>query len=131
MYAGKDPDDYSGDDFQNLWFDNSAWPVDIEEEMTAEEVPAEFSLSTNYPNPFNPETRISYFIPKASRVRLEIFNILGQKIRTLVDEDQPVGRKEVTWDGRDDEREQVVSGVYLYRLQAGDLSESKKMVLMK
>jgi len=131
MYAGKEPDDYYGDNFQNLWFDNRAWPVDVEEEMTEEEVPAEFSLSSNYPNPFNPETRISYFIPRVSHVKLQIFNILGHKIRTLVDEDQAAGRKGVLWDGRDDQGEQVASGVYLYRLQAGDLSESKKMVLMR
>jgi hypothetical protein len=93
--------------------------------------PNEFSLSQNYPNPFNPETRMSYFIPKASRVRLEIFNILGQKIKTLVDENQAVGRKEVTWDGRDHRGQQVASGVYLYRLQADDLSQSRKMVLMR
>jgi hypothetical protein len=131
MYAGKDPDDPFGDNFQNLWFDNSTWGTDVEEEMTEEEVPAEFSLSSNYPNPFNPETRISYFIPRVSHVKLQIFNILGQKIRTLVDEDQAAGREGVLWDGRDDQGEQVASGVYLYRLQAGDLSESKKMVLIR
>jgi len=130
MWAGKEPpDDPFGDNFQNLLF--NAWFTDVEEEMTEEEVPAEFSLSSNYPNPFNPETRISYFIPQSCHVRLEIFNILGQKIRTLVDENQPVGRKEVTWDGRDYQGEQIASGVYLYRLRAGDFRESKKMVLMR
>jgi hypothetical protein len=131
MYAGKDPDDYSGDNFRNLYFDNSAWPVDVEEEMTEEEVPAEFSLSSNYPNPFNPATRISYFIPRASHVRLQIFNMLGQKITTLVDEDQAAGRKGVVWDGRDENGNEVASGVYLYRLQAGDFSQTEKMVLIK
>jgi hypothetical protein len=131
MYAGKDPDDYDGDNFHNLWFDNSAWPVDVEEEMTEEEVPAEFLLSFNYPNPFNPKTRISYFIPKTSHVRLEIFNLLGQRIRILVDEYQPVGKRTVIWDGRDGKGQELASGVYLYRLQAGDFSQTKKMGLIR
>jgi hypothetical protein len=131
MYAGKWPDDYDGDNFHDVWFDNRAWPTDVEEEMTEGELPAQFSLSANYPNPFNPETRISYFIPKASHVRLEIFNILGQSIRTLVDEEQMAGGKEVTWDGRNENGSEVASGVYLYRLEAGNLSQSKKMVLIR
>ncbi len=131
MYAGKDPDEPFGDNFRNLWFDNSAWPVDVEEEMTEEGVPAEFSLSPNYPNPFNPQTRISYFIPEASRVRLEIFNILGQRIKTLVDEEQAAGRVEVSWDGTDKDGNDVASGVYLYKLEAGNSSQSNKMVLMR
>jgi hypothetical protein len=131
VYAGKDPDHYSGDNFRNLWFDNSAWPVDVEEEMTEEEVPLGFSLSTNYPNPFNPETRIGYLIPKTSHVRLEIFNLLGQRIRTLVDEYQAFGERSVTWDGRDDQCESVASGVYFYRLQTEDFVETKKMVVIR
>jgi hypothetical protein len=131
VYAGKDPDDPFGDNFRNLWFDNSAWPTDVEEEVTEEEVPAEFSLSTNYPNPFNPETRIDYFVLETSHVRLEIFNLLGQRIRTLVDEYQAFGERSVTWDGRDENGQELASGVYLYRLQAKDFSQTKKMVLIR
>jgi hypothetical protein len=130
LLAGKEDNDVFGDDFQDLYFIFGAW-VGVGEEITEEQLAIGFSLSSNYPNPFNPETRISYFIPKASRARLEIFDILGRKIRTLVAEDQPAGRKEVTWDGRNDRGEQVASGVYFYRLQAGDFSLTKKMVLMK
>ena len=126
LYAGKTP---SGN-FENLAFDNGGW-TDVENQTEEELSPPEFSLSNNYPNPFNPETKISYFVPKASHVRLEVFNILGRKIRTLVDEDQMAGNNEVTWDGRDDEGNEVASGIYLYKLEAGDLSQSRKMVLIR
>ena len=134
MYAGKDPDDPFGEDFRNLYFDNSAWPVDVEEEMTEEEVPAEFSLSSNYPNPFNPSTRIQYTVHSKQtplHTTLKIYNIKGQLVRTLVDEPKQAGTYEVTWDGRDAAGDQVASGVYFCRLRAGDFSQSKKMVLMK
>jgi hypothetical protein len=118
--------DYGG---WNLYYDYYDW-TDVEE--TAEEKsPAEFSLSNNYPNPFNPETRIGYFIPKACQVKLEIFNILGQRVRTLVDEAQTAGKKEVIWDGKDEKGNELASGVYFYKLQAGDFTQTKKMVLMK
>ena len=114
----------------NLYFDQKAWS-DVNDNPTAEQSSAKFSLSANYPNPFNPETRINYSISQACRVKLEIFNILGQKIRTLVDEKQSVGNKEVVWDGRNENGEQAASGVYFYRLQAKDFVQTKKMVLMR
>jgi len=130
MWAGKDPPgDPFGDDFQNLYF--TTWPTDVEEEMTEEEVPAKFSLSSNYPNPFNPETRIEYFIPLACHVRLDIFNVLGQHVRTIVDEDQVAGEKTVAWDGKNQRGETVTSGIYLYRLEAGEFIQSKKMILIR
>lgn len=134
MYAGKDPDDPFGDNFQNLWFDNSTWGTDVEEEMTEEEVPAEFSLSANYPNPFNPVTSIQYAVGSRQKpipTTLKIYNVLGQLVRTLVDEPQAAGTYEVLWNGRDDNGAEVASGVYLYRLQVGDFSQIRKMVLMK
>jgi hypothetical protein len=119
--------DYGG---WNLYYDFYDW-VGVEDENEGEKLPAEFSLSNNYPNPFNPETRIGYSIPKACQVKLEVFNILGQRIRTLVDENQTAGKKEVTWDGRDENRNEVASGVYFYKLQAGDFAQTKKMVLIR
>ncbi|HSH00813.1 MAG TPA: choice-of-anchor B family protein, partial [candidate division Zixibacteria bacterium] len=89
-------------------------------------LPNEFALSQNYPNPFNPTTRISFALPARSAVRLEIFNILGQRIVTLVDEERAAGRYTVDWDARD-----FASGVYLYRLSAGARSLSRKMILLK
>jgi len=93
--------------------------------------PINFSLYQNYPNPFNPMTNICYDLPKATRVILKIHNILGQEIKTLVNEYQTAGRKSITWDGRDRNNQKVSSGVYLYRLETPELSKSKKFIIMK
>jgi len=129
LYAGKELFPF-GHNFRSLYFDYSAW-TDVGHEEQEEKSPVSFSLSPNYPNPFNPETRIEYSISKACQVRLEIFNTLGQKIRILVDEYQSVGKKGVIWDGRNENGNEVASGVYFYRLTAGDFSEAKKMLLLK
>ncbi len=94
-------------------------------------VPREFSLGQNYPNPFNPSTEIRFALPKASEVKLEIFNILGRRVRTLMDGFVPAGAKSVTWDGKDDQGRAVSSGVYLYRLNAEEFSQTRKMMLIK
>ncbi|NIT55318.1 MAG: T9SS type A sorting domain-containing protein, partial [Aliifodinibius sp.] len=85
-----------------------------------------FVLYQNYPNPFNPETVISYQLPVASDVELSVYNILGQKVRTLVKGRQSAGRHEVTWDGRDDGGVKVSSGVYVYQLKIGKTVLSRK-----
>lgn len=79
-------------------------------------VPQTFGLSQNYPNPFNPVTTITYQLPVAGKVRLEIYNILGQKVKTLVDAQQPAEYYTLQWDGRNDHGRQVGSGMYIYRL---------------
>jgi hypothetical protein len=114
----------------NLWYDNHDW-VDVNDHPTEENVQTQFHLSANYPNPFNPETKIDYFLPRASHVKLEVFNILGQRIKTIVDEDQTVGEKEVVWDGTNENGKPLSSGVYFYRLQTKDFVQARKMVLMK
>jgi hypothetical protein len=96
-----------------------------------ESVPTKFFVYQNYPNPFNPETEIGYTLPQASEVNLAIYNLLGQRISTVVDEYQTAGHKVVRWNGTDEEGNNVASGVYFYRIQAGDFVKSKKMVLMK
>jgi hypothetical protein len=83
-------------------------------------------LLQNYPNPFNPTTVISYQLPVSSEVRLDVFDLLGRKVATLVNERQSTGTYEVTFDAS-----HLASGVYLYRLQAGDFSVSKKLFLIK
>jgi len=90
-----------------------------------------FELFQNYPNPFNPETNIQYNIPKATNVSLEIYNTLGQKIRTLVKKKQTAGTYQVLWDGKDDEGKPVASGIYIYQIKAGDFVKARKMVLMR
>ncbi|MBN2227694.1 MAG: T9SS type A sorting domain-containing protein [candidate division Zixibacteria bacterium] len=94
-------------------------------------VPGSYELYDAYPNPFNPTTTIGYSLPVAGAVRLEVFNLLGQKVATLVDEYQHAGRHTVEWNTTATGGEPVASGVYLYRLTAGDFSRSKKLILMK
>jgi hypothetical protein len=96
--------------------------------------PLKFELEQNSPNPFNPTTDIRYQIPEGSspvRITLKIFNLLGQEVRTLVDEMQDPGSYTITWDGEDAMGHAVGSGVYFYRLQTGDFAAVKRMLLMK
>ena len=95
------------------------------------EVPTRFALGQNYPNPFNPETRIQYEVPTNTAVRLEVFNLLGRKVRTLVNEGQAAGVYSVTWNGTTDAGTSVATGVYVYRLQAGSFSQTRTMVLLQ
>jgi len=94
-------------------------------------LPESFTLAQNAPNPFNPQTRIDYDIPKATIVRLEVYNVLGQHVNTLVDGFQEAGSKSVIWDGRDNSGASVSSGVYFYRIEAGDFSMTRKMMMLK
>lgn len=94
-------------------------------------LPEVFSVSQNYPNPFNPSTNIMYSVAKRSHVSLEVFNLLGQKVKTLVDVEMDAGSYPVTWDGDNDEGSAVASGVYFYKMVAGDFVQTRKMMLMK
>jgi hypothetical protein len=105
--------------------------LNLEAAKGSDSRPQRFSLSQNYPNPFNPRTSIRYALPQDAHVRLTIYNILGQKVATLVDEQQSAGYRTVWWDGKDAKGGEVSSGVYFYRLTAGEFSEVKKMLLVK
>jgi predicted small secreted protein len=94
-------------------------------------LPQQFDLAQNYPNPFNPTTTITYALPKDVSVRLEIFNLLGQRIKVLTEGYQTAGFKTVVWDGNDQSGKAVSSGIYIYRLKAGDFTKTRKMMLMK
>ena len=94
-------------------------------------VPQKFSLKQNYPNPFNPTTDISFSLDQASDVNLTIFNLLGQKVRTLVNGTKNAGIHTMTWNGQDDMGNAVAAGVYLYQLTNGSKTMTKKMALMK
>ncbi|MFQ6032538.1 MAG: T9SS type A sorting domain-containing protein [Candidatus Zixiibacteriota bacterium] len=113
-----------------LLIDYESVHTDVEEDESASQI-EDFELSQNYPNPFNPETHISFSLPKRKEVSLEVYNVYGQKVRTLLNTTLPVGWYKVTWDGKDDEGISVASGVYFYRLLAGDKMYTKKMILMK
>lgn len=94
-------------------------------------MPSEFALLQNYPNPFNPVTTIGFYIPRRSYVSIVIYNLLGQQIKQVLNEDRPAGYHMVFWDGTDSRGLFVSTGIYLYRLRAGDYVETKKMLLLK
>ncbi len=99
--------------------------------MPKESLPVTFILGQNYPNPFNPSTIIEYSLPQSEKVNITIFNILGQKVTTLVDEAKAAGNYSVTWDGHDSDGSEVSSGVYFYRMTAGLFCVSKTMILVR
>ncbi|MCG8607426.1 T9SS type A sorting domain-containing protein, partial [bacterium] len=94
-------------------------------------VPLTFDLEQNYPNPFNPETTIRYQLAQQGQVKIQIFNILGQRVRTLVDQVQPAGTFSVRWDATNDSGARVATGVYVYRMTTPDFVKSQKMLLLK
>lgn len=89
-------------------------------------VPSSFALQQNYPNPFNPTTQISFDLPQASRVELSVYNVLGQKVETLIDGAMDAGTHQIEWNGDGNS-----SGIYFYRLQADNFSATKKMMMLK
>jgi hypothetical protein len=95
---------------------------------TAEDrvVPSAYSLDQNYPNPFNPSTMLRYALPEPARVVLEVYDIAGREVQTLVEGDKPAGVHEVLFDAR-----HLASGIYLYRLRAGSFTQVRKMTLLK
>jgi len=96
-----------------------------------EALPTRFALGANVPNPFNPATTISFELPESCRARLSIYGVDGRRVAVLVDEDRPAGKHAVAWNGLDDQGSRVASGVYLYRLEAGDFRSTKRMTLLK
>ncbi len=96
-----------------------------------QEPKVEFQLSQNYPNPFNPNTNIQYSIPNESMVTIKVFDLLGNQIKTLVNEYKVSGLHNVSWDAKDEFGESVSGGIYLYTIQAGDFIQTNKMVLLK
>ncbi|MDP1675273.1 MAG: T9SS type A sorting domain-containing protein, partial [Bacteroidota bacterium] len=127
-----------------LWTGTSYWddmvvngietaPTSVREHPTASStlLPEQYSLEQNYPNPFNPTTNIVYNLANSGPVRLEVFNIIGQKVATVVDEVQNAGTWNVRWNGSDAAGKQVSSGIYLYRLTTGSFVSTKKMMFIK
>lgn len=94
-------------------------------------MPTRFGLEQNFPNPFNPTTTIRFSLPRSGQVSLEIYNILGQPVAQPVEETLPAGEHDVVWDGRDHGGEPVASGIYVYRLRAGDETMTRTMALVK
>ena len=90
-----------------------------------------YDLAQNYPNPFNPTTTIKYQLPQTTDIKIAIYNINGQLVKTIVDEKQNAGNHSVVWNGRNDAGIQVATGVYLMRMKAEDFSKTRKMILIK
>ena len=103
---------------------------DLPEQALVVEIPEKYTLSGNYPNPFNPETTIKFGLPKESRVTIKIFNVLGQKVIKLMDSEKKAGYHQVRWDARNEFGKKVSAGVYLYRMQAGNYNKTMKMMLL-
>ncbi|MBN2008352.1 T9SS type A sorting domain-containing protein [candidate division KSB1 bacterium] len=103
-------------------------PTSVDRQLA---IPTEFAMQQNYPNPFNPSTLIYYQLPGSNHVRMDVFNVLGQHTRTLINADQPAGYYQLHWDGRNDAGIIVAGGVYMYRIQAGSFCETKKMLFLR
>ncbi|MFQ5649738.1 MAG: GDSL-type esterase/lipase family protein [bacterium] len=114
------------DDFKALISDQ---PVSVDPPLAG--VPGAFTLSQNYPNPFNPETRFDYELPFLSHVRIAVYNVMGQRVRTLFNGQQGTGRYTLVWNGRGDNGLQVASGVYLLRMQTGASVQVGRMQLVR
>jgi hypothetical protein len=115
-------------DYYALKLTETVADVDIDENPG---IPGSIRLSQNSPNPFNAATMIDFYIPRTGHVELEIYNLLGQKIKTLIDKAMPPGPYTAYWDGTDEENNIVASGTYFYRLKAGTDIKTKKMILLK
>ncbi|MFQ5708745.1 MAG: FlgD immunoglobulin-like domain containing protein [bacterium] len=126
--------------FSSAWSQTFSMPLDslgntFVSRVSSLQLPQEFALRQNYPNPFNPTTTIRFAVPEKAgrglRVVLEIFNLTGQKVRTLIDEEKPPGEFTVQWDGRNDFGAMSSSGLYVYRMRAGSFVKTEKMILLK
>jgi len=106
----------------DVMLDVDDWPVAL---------PGKFVLHQNYPNPFNPKTKIAFDLPRSARVTVDVFDILGRRVATLMDENLEAGPQETEWDGTNDNGRSVASGIYFYRVSYDKVSQTKKMLLIK
>ena len=121
-----------GEQYLDLTLQNKQnWHTDVTQEIAEESNKPAFSLSQNHPTPFNAKTVIRYYLPKACDVTLSIYNIIGQKVGTLVNEHESRGSKMISWDSKNDGGVEVASGVYFYRIEAENFVRVKKMALIK
>jgi len=137
LHAGDDyqihivnTDIYAGgryEDLSDMFTIGHATSVDTKSDV----IPDEFALLQNFPNPFNPETSITFTTIEAAHVKLTIYDILGNPVRALLDEPRPAGAYSIQWDGRNDAGNSVASGVYIYKLQAGSNVAARKMLFIK
>ena len=94
-------------------------------------IPSQYTLHLNYPNPFNPVTTLRYDLSENGHVNIIIYDMLGRKVKTLINQTQDAGYRSVIWDATNDYGKPVSAGIYLYQIQAGEYIQTKKMVLLK
>jgi hypothetical protein len=129
--TGEDGLLYIADESSLLVFKTGDAPTDVNDDTNDEILPDAFSLAQNYPNPFNPATTIKFSLSRLSEVRLEILNIIGQKVTTLIDGKMPAGEHSIQWDGKESGGDNAATGIYFYQICTDDYVESKKMILLK
>jgi len=122
---------FGGERLPGVYYHLAQSPATAVSEEGGSSVPERASLQQNYPNPFNAQTAIPFELSAAGRARLVVYNILGERVRSLVDEMRPAGSHRVAWDGRDDDGRAVASGVYVVQLRAGSLMQTRKMALLR
>jgi surface protein len=115
---------------------NDAWPYDWSEycgqvSIDDETLPITFKLHNAYPNPFNPTTTIKYDLPEDAMVSITIYDVMGRRVKSLVNRDQTAGYRSANWDATNNVGEPVSAGMYIYTIQAGEYRKTKKMVLLK
>ena len=113
---------------------NDAWLIKVENpiaKIKESYIPHIFVFHQNYPNPFNPTTSLAYVLPKDELVNITIYDMMGRKIKTLVNDSQTAGYKSIQWNATNDRNEPVSAGLYLYTIQAGEFRQTKKMILLK
>jgi flagellar hook assembly protein FlgD len=94
-------------------------------------MPEKFTIHQNYPNPFNPVTTLRYELPEQTHVNIMIYDMLGRKVKTLINQTQDAGYRSVIWEATNDYGKPVSAGIYLYQIQAGEYNSTQKMVLLK
>ena len=120
-------DDASGD-YVEIWGDGTSVGISGGSPSYS---PQTYTLSQNYPNPFNPATKIEYAVQQAGHVTIKVYNLRGEVVKTLVDQNRPMGEYAAVWDGKNDMGSSVASGQYFYQLSIGDFVTSKKLLLLK
>ena len=98
---------------------------------SSENIPDSYLLHQNFPNPFNPKTKIRYDLQKSGFVNIDIYNVIGKHIKSLINEKKEVGYQSVNWNGTDASGRSVPAGMYIYTIQTDDFSSTKKMILVK
>ena len=106
------------------WYISGVTPTNLEDPFG--NLPVQFELSQNYPNPFNPVTNIKFALPTATQVRIDLFNVLGKRVHTLLDSKKPAGYHTITFDAR-----RLASGIYFYTIKTKNFYQSKRMLLIK